>query len=65
MAKITINNKEYEIDDLPDELKAQILSIQFVDAELQRLEAQIAVFKTAKIAYSNQLKELIQHSFNA
>jgi len=64
MAKITIDGKDYEFDELPDGAKGQILSLQFVEAELQRLEAQIAVFKTAQLAYMNELKSLLPATAN-
>ena len=56
MATIKIDNKEYELDTLSDECKAQIASIQFVDQELARLQAQAAVFQTAKASYLQGLK---------
>lgn len=55
MATITINEKEYELESLSDETKARLGSLQFVDAELQRLNAQIAVFHTARRAYSEAI----------
>jgi hypothetical protein len=64
MAKITIDGKEYDFDDLSDAVKGQILSLQFVEAELQRLDAQIAVFKTAQMAYTNELKVLLPTTSN-
>jgi hypothetical protein len=57
MTKMTINDKEYDLDTLSDEAKAQIASIQFVDAELGRLQAQAAALQTARIAYSNELQK--------
>ena len=36
MSKITIDKKEYEFDNLTADAKAQLQSLQFVDAELQR-----------------------------
>ncbi|MDD2850386.1 MAG: DUF6447 family protein [Desulfuromonadaceae bacterium] len=59
MPLITIDNKEYELDLLPTKAKEQLASLQFVDAELQRLHGQIAVFQTARAAYSNALKEAL------
>lgn len=56
MTRIKIDNKEYEIDTLSEECKAQIASIQFVDQELARLQAQAAVLQTAKSAYLQGLK---------
>ncbi len=56
MATLTINDKSYDIDKLPEEAKVQMLSLQFVDAELARLNATVAVFQTARIGYLNALK---------
>jgi hypothetical protein len=59
MTTITIDNKEYDLDKLSDEAKAQIVSIQFVDAELQRVNAQAAVLKTARVAYAKGLTDIL------
>lgn len=59
MPIIKINEKEYELDLLSSQAKEQLASLQFVDAELQRLNAQIAVFQTARMAYANALKEVL------
>jgi hypothetical protein len=59
MPLIKIDEKEYERDLLSSEAKAQLASLQFVDAELQRLNAQIAVYQTARMAYSNALKKVL------
>ena len=60
MAKITINNKEYEFEQLSKEAQAQVTSLQFVEAELQRLQAQEAVLRTTRNAYSRTLQEELQ-----
>lgn len=57
--KITIDNKEYELDSLSNEAKAQLASIQFVDAELARLQAQAAALQTARMAYAQALREAL------
>ena len=57
MTTITIDNKEYDLDSLSDEAKAQLASIQFVDAELARLQAKAAALQTARIAYGNELNK--------
>lgn len=59
MSLIKINEKEYELEQLSEEAKNQLASLQFVDAELQRLNAQIAVYQTARMAYANALKEVL------
>lgn len=56
MPIIKIDNKDYEFDTLSDEAKSHLQSLQFVDAELARLNNQTAVFQTARIAYSKALQ---------
>jgi len=62
MPAITIDNKEYDVDNLSAESKAQLQNIQFVDAELQRLQSQITVFQTARAAYFNALRQALAAS---
>jgi hypothetical protein len=57
MPTIKIDNKEYELDTMSEECKAQLASIQFVDQELARLQAQAAVLQTAKAAYLQSLQK--------
>ncbi len=56
MTTVTVDNVEYELDQLSDDAKAQLASLQYVDAELGRLSAQVAAMQTARIAYANALK---------
>ena len=56
MESIKIDNIDYDIDTLSEEAKAQLVSLQFCDAELQRLQAQAAVLQTARGAYSKSLQ---------
>jgi len=57
MSIIKIDNKEYEFDNLSADAKGQLQSLQFVDVELQRLQAQTAVLQTARMAYAKALNE--------
>ena len=57
MAKVNIDGKEYEFDNLTNDQKAQVVSLRFVQDELKRLSAQIAVYKTAERSYSLALKD--------
>lgn len=59
MNKIVIDGADYDLDQLSNEAKGQIVSLQFVDAELARLNAQAAALQTARVAYSNELKRLL------
>ncbi len=56
MANIKIDNKEYDLETLSDECKAQLASIQFVEQELARLQAKAAALQTAKNSYIQALK---------
>jgi hypothetical protein len=57
MTTLNIDNKEYALDTLSDECKALLASIQFVDQELSRLQAQAAALQTAKAAYLQALQK--------
>ena len=59
MPNVTIDGTEYNLDDLSDNAKQQLGSLQFVQSEIRRLEGQLAVFKTAASAYSTELKKQI------
>jgi hypothetical protein len=59
MTDITIDNQTYDFESLSEDAKAQIASIQFVDAELQRLQAKAAALQTARAAYAKALSEIL------
>ena len=59
MATIKIDDKEYDSDELSEEAKGQLVSLQFVQAELQRISAQTAALQTARLAYGRALKEAL------
>ena len=55
MQKITIDNKDYDLDTFSEEAKAQLISYRFVENEIGRLQAQLAAMQTARIAYAKAL----------
>jgi hypothetical protein len=59
MTTIKIDNIDYDIEKLSDEAKAQLISLQFCDQELQRLQAQAAAYQTARMAYAKALNEAL------
>ena len=59
MPSIKIDNIEYDTDKLSDDAKAQLISLQFCDQELQRLQAQSAAYQTARIAYAKALQSAL------
>ena len=56
---ITIDDKDYDLESLSNEAKAQLASMQFCDQELSRLQAQAAALQTARMAYAKALQELL------
>ena len=58
--KINIDGTEYPLDNLSENAKAQLASIQFVDNQLQQLQNELAVADTARIGYTNALKKEIE-----
>ena len=59
MPIIKIDNTDYDTDTLSDEAKAQLISLQFCDQELARLQAQAAAYQTARLAYAKALQEAL------
>ena len=59
--KVTIDGIEYLLDDLNENTRAQLLNVQFVDAQIQQLNNELAVSDTARIGYTNALKNELQN----
>jgi hypothetical protein len=62
MPKITIVNIEYNTEDLTENGKAQLASLQFLEGQLQKLRNEIAVYQTAQHTYLAALKAQIEKS---
>ena len=60
MPKITVDGIEYNTEDLSDNGKAQLASLQFLEVQMSKLQTEIAVFQTAKNAYISALKAELQ-----
>ena len=56
MPKITVDDIEYNTEDLSDNGKAQLASLQFLEVQMSKIKSEIAVYKTARVAYVNALK---------
>lgn len=59
MSTVTINDKEYKLEDLSEEAKAQLVSVQVVDQKLADLNTQVAIMQTARNAYAQALTALL------
>lgn len=62
MAKIKIDDVEYDTDDLSKETQALLMSLQYVDNEMNNCRNQMAVLQTARTSYANSLKEALPKS---
>ena len=60
MPSITIDNKEYDIESLSEESKAQLVSLRYVDNELAQIQARVAALQTARNAYGRALKQTLE-----
>lgn len=60
MATLTIDGKEYDTETLPPEARNQFEAIQFIQAEIVRMERQIAAMQTARSTYGLALKEILE-----
>jgi hypothetical protein len=56
MPKITVDDIEYNTEDLTENGKAQLASLQFLETQMNKLKAEIAVYQTARVSYASALK---------
>ena len=59
MPTITIDGKDFDLDDLSKDAKAQIDSIVLCDRKLAELQSEAAIIQTARNAYVGALQELL------
>jgi hypothetical protein len=62
MSTITIDDKEYEIESLSDEARAQIQAIQATDRRINEASEHAAILQTARNAYVTALQQLLPPS---
>ena len=60
MPKIIIEDIEYNTEDLSDNGKAQLASLQFLEIQMNKLQSEIAVYQTAKNTYVAALKQELE-----
>tara|TARA_X000000368_G_scaffold241451_1_gene190679 strand:- start:5524 stop:5718 length:195 start_codon:yes stop_codon:yes gene_type:complete len=56
MLKINLDGVEYNAEDLSENGKAQAASLQFLEAQMSKLQSEIAVYQTARNSYVAALK---------
>lgn len=56
MPKIKIDNIEYNTEDLTENGKAQLASLQFLEGQIKKVRQEMAVYQTAQSTYLQALK---------
>ena len=56
MPKITVDGIEYNTEDLTENGKAQLASLQFLEVQMNKIKSEIAVYQTARNSYVAALK---------
>ena len=56
MPKIIVDSIEYNTEDLSENGKAQLASLQFLEVQMNKLKSEIAVYQTARNSYLASLK---------
>jgi hypothetical protein len=59
MAHVTIDGRDFDMDMLSAEVRAQAQNIQVVDVEIARLHTQILIYQTARSAFSLALQQAL------
>ena len=59
MPNITIEGKEYDLDSLSIEAKAQLAHLLHCDKEIADVSTKLAVLQTARKSYGTALSELL------
>ena len=59
MPKINIDGKEFELDDLSDELKQELNMAVEIDQRLRANEVEKAILMTSKNAFSAKINDLL------
>ena len=60
MPKITVEGIEYNTEDLTENGKAQLASLQFLEVQMNKLKNEIAVYQTARATYVATLKSELE-----
>ena len=60
MPKITVDGIDYNTEDLSDNGKAQLASLQFLETQLKKIQGEIAVYQTARNSYLTVLKQELE-----
>ncbi|MFB9244343.1 hypothetical protein IV454_02345 [Massilia antarctica] len=57
--EITTGGMSYKVSDLSPEAQQQVTNLRYVESEIARLNAQLAICETARGTYKTVLKDLL------
>jgi hypothetical protein len=55
--KIKLGDEEYELEEVKDEIKSNLATLEFVSNRIKELQNMQAILQRAKISYMNDLKK--------
>ncbi|GAA5169767.1 DUF6447 family protein [Modicisalibacter zincidurans] len=58
---VTIDGTDYNVADLSENARSQVVNLQVTDQEIARLQQQLAIYQTARTAYARALSEELPH----
>lgn len=53
---LTIDGKEYRLDSLSEQARAQVANLRVVDEEIRRIQQKLLIYRAARTAYAGALK---------
>jgi uncharacterized small protein (DUF1192 family) len=57
---VSVDGVDYAMGSLSKNAKAQLISLQAVDRRIAAVQEELAILQTARIAYSNAVKQELQ-----
>jgi hypothetical protein len=54
---VKIDDVDYDVEKLSQAARAQLMHLRIIEVETARLQAQLAIHQTARVAYANALRE--------
>lgn len=62
MNKLDLDGVTYDLADLSPDGRAQLETLQFLESQLQKIEQEMNVYRTARLAYLQSLKNEIERA---
>lgn len=63
MPKITIDDIDFNSEDLSESGKGLLASLQFVELHIKRLNDELAVLRTSKNVYENMVRKKLEAAY--